>query len=172
MNKLRRFLRREDGAATVELALFFPILIWPFMMAAETGFLQMRQAMLERAMDIVVRDLRMGREELSSTGAVKTAVCERIAIMPHCERDLLLEMLPVTVTGFQPPSDPPRCVDRSEEVAPVTTFTRGSGNDLMLMRFCILHDPIFPGIGLGKQLDNDGAGHAMIARTFFVNEPQ
>ncbi|SEO07971.1 TadE/TadG family type IV pilus assembly protein [Palleronia pelagia] len=169
---LRRFARREDGYGTAEVALLFPAVLWPFMLAMETGFVQMRQVMMERAMDVVVRDLRLGAAHIDSAEALKQALCAEVLIMGGCMDDLMLEMMPVQVPDYAPPGGRVACVDRSEEFNPVTTYSPGANNEMMMLRFCLLHDPILPAVGLGKILPREsGGGFALTASTFFVNEP-
>ncbi len=54
---MKRLWRNEDGTSSVEFALMFPILMFIFLMAGEMGVIQLRQAMLERSMDIAVREV-------------------------------------------------------------------------------------------------------------------
>ncbi|MBJ3761816.1 pilus assembly protein [Maribius pontilimi] len=170
---LKKFLRREDGYATAEVALLFPAVLWPFMLAMETGLIQIRQVMLERAMDVVVRDLRLGNPDLDTGEKLKAALCAEVLIMGDCERDIMLEMGPVQVADFEGPTTRQACADRQKEVNPVTNYTPGATNEMMLLRFCILHDPILPAVGLGKILPREaGGGFALTASTFFVNEPR
>jgi hypothetical protein len=70
------------------------------------------------------------------------------------------------------PPAPVACIDRSEDVQPVTTVTQGGANDLMLIRVCSKFAPILPTSVLGLSLQNDGAGnYALVAASTFVNEP-
>lgn len=169
---LKTFLRRDDGVATIEFALMFPIMIGLFMCSAEMGAIQMRQAMLERAMDIVVRDLRLGKPEYRDPNALKAAVCAEALVLTDCETNMSLEMGPVVTRGFTYWEGGAECIDRSLPVNPVTTFKAGANNEIMLIRFCYMHDPIFPAVGLGKALPPVvNGGYKMMASTFFVNEP-
>lgn len=169
---LRSFFRREEGFATAEVAILFPIILWPFMMAMEVSFMQIRQAMLERGMDIVVRDLRLGDPALEDPDALKEAVCSEILVMPDCLDDIHVEMEPVDIHTFNYEGDTLECVDRTQEVNPVTTYEIGDINEMMLLQFCVLHDPILPGVGVGQALRQvEGGGVPLVASTVFVNEP-
>lgn len=169
---LQRFLRRENGSAAAEVAILFPLLVWPFMMTMEAGFMQMRRVMFERAIDVVARELRMGSPDLDTPEKIKAAICDATLVMADCRADLMLEMRRVEVRNFTPPASGTRCVDREEEVNPVLNFTPGQANEMMMMRFCVLHDPILPGTGIGAGLERQpGGGVAIVASTFFVNEP-
>ena len=172
MSFFRRFMRRQDGAAAAEVALLFPLITWPFFLCMEAGFMQMRRVMMERAIDVVARDIRLGKPGLDTADRIKAAVCDQALVLPTCMSDLMLEMTPVQVENFQPPSESATCVDRSKDAQPKTTFKPGTINEMMMMRFCILYDPILPGAGIGARMEQvNGGGVAIIASTFFVNEP-
>lgn len=170
---LRSFWRREDGYATAEVVLLFPAILWPFMLAMESGLIQIRQAMVERGMDIVVRELRLGNPNLTDAESLKNALCDEILVVPKCHQDMKLEMGTVQVSKFAYEPGTFRCTDRRETPKPVTSFNQGKINEMMVLRFCVLHDPIFPAVGLGKLLPKEpGGGFPLIASTFFVNEPR
>ncbi len=172
INRIKRFLHLESGVASVEFSLMFPIFMMIFLMSGELGIIQMRQAMLERAMDIVVRDLRLGKPELRDPEVLKQAVCDEALLIVDCMENMQLEMGPINPRGFTVYQGGTRCIDRTQESNPVINYTSGSNNEPMLLRFCVLHDPIFPAVGLGKILPSSpGQGYPMIASTFFVNEP-
>ena len=52
--QLRRFLRREDGTASLEIVLVLPFFMMLFMSAYEGGMISMRHMMLERGLDLAV----------------------------------------------------------------------------------------------------------------------
>jgi len=172
ITRIKTFLRRDDGVATIDFTLMFPVVMGLFMCAAEMGAIQMRQPMMERAMDIVVRDLRLGKPEYRDPAVLKAAVCAEALLLSDCETNMKLEMGPVITRGFQYWDGGGDCIDRNQTVNPVINFTAGSNNEIMLIRFCYLHDPIFPAVGLGKALPPVvNGGYKMMASTFFVNEP-
>ena len=174
MSFFRRFLRRQDGAAVAEVAILFPLITWPFFTTMEAGVMQMQRIMFERAIDIVARDIRLGNPNLTTFSDIKDAVCDEAFIIPACKRDLMLEMTPVEVSDFTAPTTNVTCVDRSEDVnvPDAESFKQGSINQMMMMRFCILYDPLLPGTGIGARMDHQpGGGIAMVSTTFFVNEP-
>ncbi|RVT84544.1 hypothetical protein DXV76_12770 [Rhodobacteraceae bacterium CCMM004] len=167
------FLRRDtQGTTSVEAALALPPLIFLFMTGAEMGIIQMQQVMMERGMDIVVRDLRLGDQDLRDPIKMKQAVCDEILLAPGCVDDLMLEMGPVDVPQFGYTEGSMACVDRTGQSNPVISYLAGSDNEMMLMRFCLLYDPVLPSFGLGAVLPKEpGGGYALTASTFFVNEP-
>jgi len=56
---LRDLRRKEDGNATIEFAILFPAFIMIFLSAFESGLLMTRQVLLDRAVDLTVRDIRL-----------------------------------------------------------------------------------------------------------------
>ncbi len=49
----------------------------------------------------------------------------------------------------------------------------GTSNEMMLIRACVMLDPIFPTTGMGFHLPMDGTGaYALVSSTAFVNEPR
>ena len=142
------------------------------MSSLEMGTLMLRHVMLERALDMSVRDLRLGNWNNPTHDDFKRVVCNRAGVIPDCMNVLLVELRPVSTETWEPLSNGPICVDRAEAIHPVTTFTAGAGDEMMLIRACAKFDPIFPTSGLGFRLPKDNTGaYALTAATAFVNEP-
>lgn len=168
-----RLWRNEDGTATVEFTIAFALFVMVLMIGVEAGVMLSRQAMLERGLDIAMRDLRLGSWVQPTHEQLRDRICENTAIVPACRDNLLLELAPINTDSWALPAQPPACVDREEDMAPVTTFIEGAGNQLMLVRACFVIDPIFPTTRLGLQLPLDASGgFQMIAVSSFVNEPR
>jgi len=173
---LARFLGDETATATVEFAILFPAFVTLLLSSVELGMYTMRHTMLERGLDMAVRDVRLGTGSMSDDQAghdeLKTAICGYAGFIPDCENNLKLEMLPLDLrTALTFPNDFD-CVDRSEDLNPVRSFTNGAENELMLLQACVQFDPIFPTSGLGSDLSVDSSGMAsMFATSAFVQEP-
>jgi hypothetical protein len=170
---LARFGRAETGTATLEFAILFPFFITIFLSAVELGMITVRHAMLERGLDLAVRDVRLGTGAIPQHDDLVVEICDFAGLIPNCAATLRLEMLQVNLRN---PAvsipDNVDCVDQSEEVSPVRNFVNGQENELMIIRACVKFDPIFPTSGLGKQLNVDGAGQAaLVASAAFVQEP-
>jgi len=119
-----------------------------------------------------VRDLRLGKPEYRDPAVLKAALCAEALLLTDCDANMKLEMGPVATRGFTYLEGSPDCIDRTQTTNPVINFTSGSNNEMMLIRFCYLLDPIFPAVGLGKALPPVvNGGYKMMASTFFVNEP-
>ncbi|GHG90377.1 TadE/TadG family type IV pilus assembly protein [Pseudodonghicola xiamenensis] len=170
---LRRLWRQEDGNATIEFAITFPALIILLLSGLELGFVTMQHAMLERAVDQTVRDIRLGTGSAPQHDDIKDMICDRASFIPNCGDNLRLEMIQVDPRAWAGLDTTPDCTDKSEEVAPVRNFVNGQSNDLMILRACAKIDPVFPTTGLGKSLSTDAYGqYALVSTTVFVQEPR
>ena len=173
-NTVRRFRKSESGHATIEFALVFPSMLFLLLSGVELGLISLQHAMLERAMDITVRDIRLGTGSAPQHDEIKDLLCERAGFIADCRDNMQLEMVQVDPRNWSGISQDATCTDKSEEVAPVTVFKNDAGdNALMVLRACAKIDPIFPTTGLGKSLKKDGAGqYALVTTTAFVQEPE
>ena len=169
---LRRFLS-EKGAASVELVIVFPFFVAVFLSAFDVAMMNMRAVMLERSMDIVVRQIRLSGGATLDYDQVKADICSQAALIPDCANALKIELTVVNTTSWNGLQHRPACVDRRQTIQPIGSFRNGQENELMLMRLCAVVDPIFPGIGVGRSMPKDASGgYQIIASTAFVNEPK
>ncbi|NNF92641.1 MAG: pilus assembly protein [Boseongicola sp.] len=140
-----------------------------------------RNIALERAVDIAVRDVRLGNS--SQFGAVpdhsslKLRICREAGIIPDCLNSVKVEVMPVNkVPGGVAAAlgNQVRCIDKSAPPGSQTpdTYSTGAQDDLMLIHVCSTTQPLFPstGFGVGMKVDANG-NYAIIAATAFVNEP-
>ncbi|MFY0681356.1 MAG: pilus assembly protein [Thalassovita sp.] len=170
---ITRFRRDEDGNATVQFVVVFPILFVLLAMAFELGAITVREASLERALDQVVRDIRLSTGAAPQHDEIKSQICEIAPIIHDCENSLRLEMVQLDPRNWSSPLSAVDCSDASVDVNPVRNFENGQENELMLLRVCAKVDPVFPAAGLGKQLPTDEAGqYALVATSAFVQEPK
>ncbi len=177
MCKLFRYFRKsQEGSATVEFVVLFPAFIFLFLTGFESGYYMVRNVMLERAVDVAVRDVRLGNGRVPSFEHLKAKICNQAGIIPDCMNSLQIEMQPIPI---EPGSTalvrgPAKCVDRlsTEDPRTGTTYEVGDQNSMMMVRVCALSQPLFPstGIGLGMRVDAEG-NYALVATTAFVNEP-
>ena len=171
--RLRRLCHRDEGSATVEFVIVFPFFITLFLSSVELGMITLRHTMLERGLDMAVRDIRLGTGDAPQHDDIKVDICDHAGIIPNCLATLRLEMVQVDLRNGVAFPDEADCVDTSKEVEPVRSFVNGQENDMMVLRACVKFDPLFPTTGLGKKLHVDGAGQAaLIAVSAFVQEPE
>lgn len=171
---LRRHRRDEEGATTIEFVLWFPFFVTLLCSSLEAGIYSLQTSMLERSLDLTVRDLRIGALINPSHKLLKEEICERAVILNKCDDLLLVELFTVPKPAWTMPKLDADCIDLSEEVQPVTTFQPGLKNEMVMVRACIKVKPLFPTTGLGAAMPRDGTGKyfQMIATSGFVNEPR
>ena len=176
--RLRRLAREEDGTSTIPFIIFLPFFMLLVMSSLEMGMLMLRHVMLERALDLSVREVRMGLWTNPAAGSVsdhdvfKSTVCNRAGVIPDCMNVLRIELRPVSTKIWKPLASGPLCIDRSEPINPVTRFDQGFGDEMMLVRACAKFDPIFPTSSLGFRLPGDkGGAYALVSASAFFNEP-
>jgi Flp pilus assembly protein TadG len=176
-NRFRIFRGREDGSATIEFVILFPAFISLFLMGFESGFYMVRNVMLERAVDLAARDVRISNGSMPDLDGLKQVICSETVMITDCLTSLQIELEPIDkVPGSvaAATSGGVRCIDKDAppDVDQTGAYNVGFQNQLMLMRVCALSKPIFPttGIGLGMKIDTHG-NYAIVATTAFVNEP-
>lgn len=170
-----RFRRDESGAATVEFVIIAPLYFALMLSTFEAGWLMTKSMMLERGMDLTMRDLRLGVYPNPSHQDMKKIICKNAAILKNCEQSMLLELVAINSAADVPAST--KCVERkaSGDVVPSVTFNTARGGrevETMFVRACVLIDPMIPGMGLALHLPKDEKGGiAMVSYGAFVNEP-
>lgn len=169
---IQRWLGDETGAVIADFAIMLPIFVMFLLSSVEMGLMSVRQTMLERGLDLAVRNLRLGIVEDPSHDTIKDDICRYAGFLPDCENGLRLEMQPVDLRAYTSLPDDADCIDKSEEIEPVRSFVLGGSNELMVLRACIKIAPVFPTVGLGSQIAKDGNGDmSLFSITAFVNEP-
>jgi hypothetical protein len=138
----------------------------------EAGWLMTKYMMLDRGLDMAIRDVRLVKNPDITHDELKQSICDYSVLIKDCNTTLVLEL--VRVDASTPyPANQPNCYDRTEEIAPVIDFTAAGYEELMFVRACVITDPIFPGIGLGLQLQKDATGGLqMISYAAFMTEPR
>lgn len=170
--RLRQLRSGEDGNPTVEFALLFPGIIALFIMGFEIGLMTVRETMLNRATDLVVRDLRLSTGQAPDYAEIRRRICARSSIIPDCESRLRLELEARPLEQWTAGTTGVRCIDQDEPVDPATEYLPGQQNELMMIRVCSLFDPVMPTTGLGFRIKDDRGLYAITAVAAFVNEPE
>ncbi len=177
---MTRFLRRlagkfraeEKGTVGTEFVIAIPILLTIFMASFESGMVMVRAILLEHAVDMTMRDLRLGHLPGADSDMLKEAICERTIVFADCQENIMIEMRRVSTSTWSMPSTPITCVDREENVQPVLTLQIGQQNDVMMVRVCIMQNLMFPTTGLGLAMTPDPQGGVgLITESAFVTEP-
>ena len=169
--RIRKFFDDKKGSASVEFAMVAPIYLAAVLSVFESGWLMTKNMMLERGLDLTVREIRLGVSGKTEHDQFKETICDYARILRDCEANMILEVTPIT-TAADIPAGSAICRDRTTPDAPALNFNLGQRSDIMYVRACVIVDPIVPGLGLGLQLPKDGSGgFQMIAHSAFVNEP-
>jgi len=170
--RLRDLRQKEDGTATIEFAIVFPIIMTMFLAAFEVGLLMTRQVTLERAVDMTIRDLRLGNIVAPTQDSLRARICANARIIPECMTNLMIEMRPIDTNTWTPLGTDVTCKERSEDLDPLVSLNPGVQHELILVRVCSVIEPWFPTTKLGVALHNDTlGGYALAASSAFVNEP-
>lgn len=170
---ITRFEREEDGSLTVEFVLYFSLMLGILAAAIELSQINLRHAMLERAVEVVVRDIRLDTGTVPQFEEVRAKICEEAAIVENCDSNLMLEMKQVDPRNFVPLPAVPDCINSHQQPRPVRSFEPGQDNELMLIRACLKYNPLLPSGPLAAAIDIDEDGYAkLIVRSAFVQEPR
>lgn len=173
-NWLVSFGRDENGAtSTIEFVLIFPLFMVMFLSMFEVGLLMTRTVMLDRGVNIAVRDVRLSTTAVSHND-LRDSICEAAWIFRTCKDDMVIEMTVLTGDDFSNmPTSNMACVNRANQVTPTTNFDTGGSNDLVFMRACIVVNPWFPFSGFAANLELDeSGGFAIRTEDAFAIEPR
>lgn len=175
----------DDGNATIEFVILFPMIMFIFLSSFEVSIYLTRAVLLDRALDLNVRLLRLGSLTVEGWNPddgqptseqyqteFKKRVCEDALIFKDCPNAISIELTRVSTDTWDLPQGRMVCVDRSEEVQPAVEFSLSGQNDLMLVRACTVLDPFFGTTPYVMELPLDHTGgYIVAAASTFVNEP-
>ncbi|EPX86514.1 TadE-like protein [Rubellimicrobium thermophilum DSM 16684] len=169
---LRRLRRGEDGSSTIEFMIVLPILLSFFFSTFELGMMLTRQVMLDRGMDIAMRQVRLGALTQVNQDNLRRIICDAALIIPDCLNRMKIEMMPVDPRNWRTLRPDPDCVSRDNPVTAQRDFQPGQPNELMVVRACAVLRPYFPGSGLGFALvGQSGNAFGLTSTSAFVIEP-
>lgn len=179
MKRLGEFLKDEGGTASIEFIFVFPMFFMLFTASIEASLYTARFVMMERSVDIVVRNIRLGRLDGASHDYLKELICGAgmlIASKQSCKDSMRVWMQPVSTADFAMVPAPNHCVDKAQPVnndpPGATEFKFGGDNEIMLMRVCMKEEPMFPTTAISVKMNVQADGsYAMIVSSVFVNEP-
>ncbi|RWR35236.1 hypothetical protein D2T29_01855 [Sinirhodobacter populi] len=165
---------RDDGAVTLPTIFWIPVFFMILLASVELMVLNMRQVLLDRAVDVATRDLRLGNAEVPTHEALRNRICSVIAFVSGCRDNLSVEVFPVdTSTWSLDNPDAPRCADFIADEAHEPVFDTSTGNRVMALRACLRLKPMTGVDPLAMALRLDQAGRFTLSTvTVFVNEPR
>lgn len=169
-------MKSEDGSATIGFAVSLPATLLLFSLGYEGGLSATNHVLLQHGLERTVREVRIGEIRNPTHSVLIERICEYASLIPDCENQVRLEMIPGQIVGWDSAAleTDVYCRDRAEdESTPLLEFTNtGQANDLMFLRACALFDPIFGGIGFGREIATEnGNAYALIATSGYVTEP-
>lgn len=172
LRRLIGFRAKESGNATIEFVIFLPFFMVFFLSCFEMGMLMTRTVMLDRGVDVAIRDIRLGYMDDVTHANLADSICESSVIIPECETKLRLEMRPLDPRDWDNIGGEVDCVDVADNSKPVREFVAGQPNQLMIVRVCALVEPIAPNAALGAKLQRvSGDNYAIVATAAYVVEP-
>jgi len=165
--------RAEDGSATVEFVIIFPLIFAMFLTSTDFSIMMLRQIYLDRALDIAVREVRLGNVPANGFDGFREAICQNTILTPTCVETITVEMRPISAAEFATLDPNVQCVNRKEEFHPMLDFNPGGGGqELMLIRTCTVSNPfiVLNGwiFGAPRGPDDD---FMSVSVAVFVNEP-
>lgn len=166
-----RLRKAQDGASAVEFALVAPMFLALVFSTFEMGWYMTQSILLDHALDKTTRLVRIAKLPGIEHEGFRQRVCDEAGFLAHCERDLVVEMIPITL-GSPLPAHDAVCTNRVTEIDPVIRFNPGGRSEIVHIRACLLVDPFTPGIGIGAGLKTDASGATQLVSTAaFLNEP-
>jgi Flp pilus assembly protein TadG len=170
-NRAGSFADDQKGNTTVEFVLIAPLLFATVYSVFESGWLMTKYMMLDRGLDMAVRDVRLGKTPMPTQETLRDQTCTYSTILRDCQDNLIIEMTAINSIDDIPTTVTP-CVDRSTETPTIAPFSTGVRSQMIYVRACAVVDFIFPAMGLGLQLPKDSTGgYALVSAAAFVNEP-
>lgn len=176
VQKFGLFRRKEDGTATIEFVVLFPLFFSLLLMGLESGFYMVRSVMLERAVDLSVREIRLGNGNIPQFEDLRRDICENAVVLPNCTDSVQVHMERIDIEpgGVDKMRGAFRCITKNSSANALddTDYDVGEENSMMVLRVCMMQDPFFPTTGIGAGLGKTTDGRfAIVATSAFVNEP-
>lgn len=167
----RRFVRETSGASALEFALVAPLFFAILFSVAEAGWMMTRAILLDRALDLAVRELRVDSSDGLTADAVRRLICDEAMVIPNCARSIAVELSRIqSDTDF--PSASPTCVDRNAGAAAAPQFYGSARATIMLIRVCATATPLTPLLGMGLNMQKDGNDdYNLVSISAFMTEP-
>ncbi|GGL72825.1 TadE/TadG family type IV pilus assembly protein [Wenxinia marina] len=174
LRRRRAFLRGTDGSSTVEFVICVPVLMVFLLSGIELGLLMTRGVLIDRAVEMAVREVRIGALAPVTHDTLRDRVCELMPIMENCQADLRLEMQTLNPRAAITITREADCVDRGDPEKPLrSTFDQLNSNQITIVRACALFDPLFPTTGLAASLHKESENaYALVSNSLFVVEPR
>ena len=167
---------RERGGATVEFVLLLPAFLMVFISSVESSVFLVRQVMLERAVDIAVRQVRLDVDSAVTQNQIRHNVCQRARILPDCDANMVIELTEIPMSTYATPDGAAPCVDRRGPTTPDAGYVEKRVGKMVMLRACYAVEPILAqsSFAMTRTLaanlvsDEDGALRIVTATAFTV----
>lgn len=171
-----KFRRDEKGVTTVEFLVALPLLLTVVAYTMDLGLLMVRNAILEQAVDLSVRDIRLGLAAANDYEGLRDRICQNAPIVQNCDSQLKVQLNAMSPYAWNDPGRVPDCASLKTITSTGTpVFDTANRNQLVVLRACAVVDPIMPGWGLGDLLTRASDGsrnrfYQVVASTTFTKE--
>ena len=173
LSAIRRFSRHDSGTATVEFVIAVPLVLSILFASIDFGAVMLRQVFLDRAVDMAMREVRLGNVPSNGLSTLRGMICDRTLLIGDCDSSLTVELRPINTSTWSGLDTPVECINRSANIVPVLAFNPSAGNqDLMLVRVCASADPFLSITGMVMGLGSANGGDLLLVSIgAFTNEP-
>jgi Flp pilus assembly protein TadG len=164
---LRRFLRRQDGAAAIEFGIVaLPFLLLLFMIM-ETGLVFFANQTLETAVADSARLIRTGQAQGFDAEAFRKQVCTRATSLFKCDGGIFVDVQ--APTGYDTID---RTIKRDVSGNPITQYAPGaqSAKAIVVVR-AMYAWPIVSPLTQKFLADDNSTSRMLVATAVFRNEP-
>ncbi len=165
LTTVRRFCRRDDGAAAVEFSLVMLPFLTLFGVIIQTALVFFAGQTLETAAADSSRLIMTGQAQTFDQAAFKNAVCQRIYALFDCASGMYVD-----VRTFGSFGSITNGVTFDATGKPVTTYQPGSAGDIVVVRL-IYQWPILVPLVQNFLADANSNSRMLVATTVFRNEP-
>ena len=171
-SRLSAFCRDTSGAATLEFVTIVPFLVIIVFMFVEIGILTGRTTLLKRGVYIAARDIRTDNDNRPiDLQEFRNTVCGGAFLLNNCASELTVDIYELDIASTADPTSTIVCRNRADPtLTPATTYDSGSDGKIMIIKTCLIVDPVFPGVGFAAGLNWFDGGYAIIAKSAFKVE--
>lgn len=176
VRRCRSFASDEGGNATLEFVILVPFLTFFMLALGEIGVFMTRHVNLDRSLDLAMRDVRLGKASVLSSDGLRTRICDEAFLVGDCRENLMLELTSFGTSGnfsSGSPSGAVTCRNRTLQIQPVVRFDASGPGEIVIVRACVIVDPVFPTTGFMALLPASfGGGYAVLAESAVISEPE
>lgn len=158
MIMLRSLRKKEDGVASVQFVVLASLILMLFTFAFDFSMAMTRSAMLERAMGVETRNLRIGARAADDYDGIRKGICDAARLIPNCLERVKLEVKAMTMSKWEAPNETRDCqnLQKLDVEDPAARFDAAQSNQIVLLRACVVFKAVSPTGLLGGVLLHGG----------------